>query len=294
MNCSIIKKAKIFFVAALVIIVAGLAMFGFLGFNQTVDYRDSYEVQVGVDQNAGDAIAIMNDTTSAYFAEKGIKPLSSQVADDGLAMIYKFSADVGKIEAGLEDKINSAIKTANVSNVSAEVSVREVVAGDNTNVANVIIAMSVAIVLMFIYAVIFEKLASAVAVAFATVLSAVMFIAFMGITRIPAAPFVVIGGALAVVLAAIVSIATVNKYKAEYKKADKCTNLEIVEKVASKAKTLYIILGGAVLLTAVALCALGLPYVMLAGAQVLVAGISGISAAVFGTPFMWSLIKKDK
>jgi hypothetical protein len=116
----------------------------------------------------------------------------------------------------------------------------------------------------------------------------------MGITRIPAAPFVTIGGALSIILAGVISIATVNKYKMESKKADKATPVEIVEIVACKAKKLYILIGGAVLLSAIALCALGLPYVMLAGAQVLVAGISGIASAIFGTPFIWSLIKKGK
>lgn len=294
MNCSIINKAKIFFVAALVVIVVGLSLFGFLGFNQSIDYKNGYELQVSVDQNAGSAIQIMNDTTEKYFSDNNVKPISMQVADDGLMRIYKFSSNVVDLEKGLQEKIDTAIIDANITNVSSKVEAKEVVAKDNTNVGRVLLAMAISIVCIFVYALILEKFVSAVSVAFSATLSAILFLAFMGATRIPAAPFVVISGALSVVLAGVISIATVNKYKKECKKADRATNLEIVEKVANKANMFYIIVGGAILLSAVALCCFGLPYLMIAGAQIAVAGISGITSAIFGTPFMWSLIKKGK
>ena len=45
MKCTLLKKIKIFFVVALALIVVGFTMFGIFGFNQTVDYKPSYEVQ---------------------------------------------------------------------------------------------------------------------------------------------------------------------------------------------------------------------------------------------------------
>ena len=297
MKCSIIDKAKIFFISALGLLVLGLTVFSIFGFNQTVDYKASYEVQVSVDQKAGDVVSLMNDETDKYFNENGIKPLNfaTQTLDDGMMLVYKFDCDVTESVNGLQTAIQTAIDNdATIQNVLAQVSVKEVFAKDSTNVGRVVLALSIAVVATFIIALIFEKLAGAVTVAFSSVLSAVLFIALMGLTRIPAAPFVAIGGAISVILAGVISSSTVNKYRAEYKKADKATNVQIVDKIARKSKKLYILISSAVLLVAVALCALGLPYVMIASAQIVFAGISGISSAVFGTPFMWALIKKNK
>ncbi|MBQ8426363.1 MAG: hypothetical protein IJX16_01220 [Clostridia bacterium] len=297
MKCSIIKKAKIFFISALVVLVLGLTLFSIFGFNQTVDYKASYEVQVSVEQKAGNVVDVMNDATNKYFNENGIKPLNfaTQSIDDGMMIIYKFDCDVTESVSGLKSAIQTAIDSdSTVQGVLADVSVKEVLAKDNINVGRVVLALAIAVVVTFVIALIFEKLASAVAVAFSTVLSAVLFIAFMGITRIPAAPFVAIGGAISVILAGVISAITLNRYKVEYKKADKATNAQIVDKIANKSKKLYILISSAVLLVSVALCAFGLPYIMIAGAQIVIAGISGISSAVFGTPFMWALIKKNK
>lgn len=297
MNCSIIKKAKIFFISVLVVLVVGLTLFSVFGFNQTVDYRDSYEVQVSVDQKVGNVLQVTNEATNEYFSQKGIKPIdyTTQILDDGMTVLYKFNSDQTILTTGLKTAVENAIESkSTVKDVFVEVSVREVVASSNVNVGRYILAIVIAIVGAFVYALIVEKLASAVSVAFSMILSAILFMSLMGITRIPASPFATISGIVAVVLAGVISIVTVNRYKAEYKKADKLTNAEIVDKVANNSKKLYLLLGSALLLTAIALCVLGLPYVMIASAQALVAGISGISSAIFGTPFMWCLIKKNK
>ncbi len=297
MNCAIIKKAKIFFISALVILVVGLTLFGVFGFNQTIDYKAGYELQVSVDQKAGSVIDVMNDVTNTYFAENNVKPLdfATQTLDDGMMVVYKFNTDVTDSVEGLKNSIQTALDNDNtIEDVVANVLVKKVYAKSNINVGKLLLALAISAVAIFVYALIFEKLASAVSVVFSTVLSAVLFIAIMGMTRIPASPFVAIGGVISVLLAGILSIVTVNQYKAEYKKANNDTNAEIVDKVVFGAKKLYIILAFAVLLSALALCILGLPYVMIASIQVVVAGICGITSAIFGTPFMWCLIKKNK
>jgi preprotein translocase subunit SecF len=295
MKCSIIKKAKFFFIGALVIIVAGLSLFGFLGFNQTIDYKGGYDLKVGVKIEADGVVEIINDTTAKYFAEKGIKPVASQVIENGLETIYKFNNDVEELTVDLEKTIQDAIDAdGSITNVFAEVEFKQSFARDNTDMVKVILAVGIALVVMFVYALIVEKLAGAVSIACSTLLSALMFVALMGITRIPAAPFFAIGLATSTILAGAMSFVTANKYRTEYNKADKPNKIDIVNNVAKKASKLYIIVAGAILLTSIALVAFALPYVMIAGAQVAVAGICGISSAVFCTPIMWTLIKNKK
>ncbi|MBQ6921890.1 MAG: hypothetical protein IJQ66_02255, partial [Clostridia bacterium] len=65
----IFAKTKIWLIIALSVVVVGVAMFAFLGFNQTPDYRNSYEVQVAVDQNVKNSAAIAKENAEKYFAE---------------------------------------------------------------------------------------------------------------------------------------------------------------------------------------------------------------------------------
>ena len=39
-------KMKWFITVTLIVLVAGMAVFGFLGFNNSVDYSESYEINV--------------------------------------------------------------------------------------------------------------------------------------------------------------------------------------------------------------------------------------------------------
>ena len=45
------NKLKIWTVITLILIVAGMAIFGIFGFNQTVDYGNAYETDITVEQN---------------------------------------------------------------------------------------------------------------------------------------------------------------------------------------------------------------------------------------------------
>ncbi|MBQ3220120.1 MAG: hypothetical protein IJB32_06000 [Clostridia bacterium] len=295
MKSSIIKKAKIFFIVALVVLVAGLTMFGVFEFNQAIDYKNGYEMQVSVDQKTESTVKVIKDATDKYLADKGIKAVdyATQTLDGGMTVIYKFSYDVTNDVKDLKATVQKALDAdGKVAGVTADVVVSQVSGKDNASIGWIMLALGLAIVGMFVYALIMEKLAGAVATIFVSVLSAILYLALMGLTRIPAAPFVGVGGFIAVVISSIIAVATVNRYKNECKKAEKKTKAEIVDKVANNAKNIYILFGVAVLLVAVAICAI-MPYLMFVGAQIVVAGICGISSAVFGTPFMWALVKRN-
>ena len=106
---NVLGKFKWFIIAALVLIVAGMTLFGVLGFNNTVDYKDSYEVHVGIDQSVDAAKVILKDASENYFEEKDIKYSSYQVVDDGVKLIYKFKNDVTSDVSGLQTAIQTAL-----------------------------------------------------------------------------------------------------------------------------------------------------------------------------------------
>ncbi len=297
MSCGLFKKIKIFFIIALVLLVAGFTMFGVFGFNQPIDYKSSYEVQVSVDQKAGNTTTVLKDAADEYFSETGIKVLNyaTQSIDDGMVVIYKFNSNVTEDVAGLKEYIQAKLDAeSNVSNVSADVVVNESIGNNSSSIGKLLIALGIAVALIFVYSLIMNKLAGAVSVIFASVLSGVMFVAIVALTRIPAAPFFAFSCALSIIVSSVLSVVLTSKYKVFVKNYDKMPSSEIIETVYNKSLRNYIFVGGIVLVSALALCAFMLPYAMFAGAQVLVAGLCGISSAIFATPFMWSLIKKSK
>ncbi len=297
MNCTIIKKAKVFFIVALVVLVAGLAIFGIFGFNQTIDYKEGYELQVSVDQKVDKAIDVMKDSADKYLVDNGIKSINyaTQTLDDGMTVVYKFTYDVTDSVAGMKGAIQSALdEKSGVQGILADVVVRKVSGREITEIGKTLLALGLSVVGILVYVLIIERLAGALSTVISTLLSAVLYVALVSLTRIPVASFVAMGGAISMLLAAGISAATVNKYKKECKKAEKQSKEEIVNKVATNAKSVYIIIGVGVLLSALALCAFTMPYLMFAGAQVAIAGISGIASAIFATPVMWCLIKRDK
>ena len=84
-------KMKWFIAVTLIVLVAGMAVFGFLGFNNSVDYSESYEINVRLEQNIDADKETMKTTADRFFADKGIKIVSSQMQDDG--MIYKLASE---------------------------------------------------------------------------------------------------------------------------------------------------------------------------------------------------------
>lgn len=293
----LIKKFKWFIVATLAILVVGMTLFGIFGFNNTVDYKKSYEVQVSIDQNVDDAVKILKETTDKFFETNGISDegYAFQTQDNGTTLIYKFSslsdAQLAKIN-GLESVLNAAL-----ASTSAEATVEpNVVFGSNDLQSGwVILALGIAMVAIFIYLLIMEKLASAVAVICSSALSMLLFVALMAITRIPAIPFVEALACLAGIIGAVLAVTTVGRYREEIKNTTgKFSAASVADAVAKKDKKKYLLALIAILVAAVAVAAFFVPYIMIMGAQIAIAGLVATFSAYFMTPFMWVLIKGRK
>ena len=295
---AVFNKVKVFVIVALIVLVAGMAMFGFLGFNQTLDHKASYEVKIEIDQNVDDERTVLENSAKDYFEDKGIKfaDYSIQKLDDGNILIFKFKEDIKLDKQALIDYVQSKVDAdKDIVEVSAEYSA--VLTSNNAWLGWVLLSIGIALVASFVYAAIMEKLAGAVAVICSSVLSGALCVALVALTRLPANPVIGVSIALAMAIGAVLSIATANKLKTELKVASsngKVNLGELTAKVMCGECKKYVFVGTIILIGAIALSAFIVPTMMFVGGQFLVAGASALCGAYVLTPILWAAIKGAK
>ena len=300
------KKYKLFIVISLVLLVVGMTIFGIFGFNQAIDFKKGYEVRVSIDNNVGNAKSVLEDATESYFDAKGIvsAEYAFQKMDDGKTLVYKFREKISVTESDIEtyvqNKLDTDVKNNGVAVGAGVVEVDafygEVLGNDYFEVGWLLLALGIGVVITYVYAKIREKLSGATATVGASLLASLLFVAVMGITRIPAYPFVGYGIALAAVLAAALSIATVGRCKEELKNSAsaKLNTWQVADKVMKYEGKKYLFTVVAVLIAAVALVAFIVPYLIIAAGQMAIAGLCACFAAYFGAPLVWAAIKGSK
>ena len=293
------KKYKLFLVITLAVLVVGMTLFGIFGFNQAIDHKDSYEVRVSVEQNAGNSIAILESATEEYLAQKGIKSAeySFQKMDDGKMLVYKFSTDVKLDEDALTAHIQAKLDAdASVNNVNAKAEYSFVVGYDEFQIGNLLLGLGVGVVAVFLFSLIMEKLSGAVAVAGVSIASFVTYMALVALTRLPAYPAFGATAGLACVMASALAYSTVAKCKEEYKKvvASKPNAFEVIEKAMKTETKKYIIAIIAIALSAIAISVFFIEYAMIVGGQILLAGLTACALAYFGAPLLWASVKGNK
>lgn len=300
------KKYKLFIVISLVLLVVGMTIFGIFGFNQAIDFKKGYEVRVSIDNNVGNAKSVLEDATESYFDAKGIvsAEYAFQKMDDGKTLVYKFREKISVTESDIETYVQNKLDT-DVTNNGTAVGVGvvevtafygEVIGNDYFEVGWLLLALGIGVVITFVYALIMEKLSGATATVGASLLASLLFVAVMGITRIPAYPFVGYGIALAGILAAVLSVATVGRCKEEFKNSasSKLSTWQIADKVMKYESKKYLFTAVAVLVAAVAIAAFIVPYMIIVAGQIVVAGACALYSAYFGAPLVWAAIKGSK
>lgn len=296
---SVMSKMKIAIIITLIVLVAGMAILGVFGLNNTVDYKAGYELQVSVDQSIDEAKTILKTSSDAFLSEKGIKSAkyAYQELDDGRVLVYKFNKAVTNDVTGMKDYINAALDANEVAKgAEPKVVVNEVIGNKDGQIGWVILALGITLAVAFIYTLIMEKLASAVAVVCSAIISALTFVALTALTRIPVANFFGAFLGLSFALALALSVATVNKYKQAIKESgkDKVSYRAIADKVGASDVKKYLLTLVAVLIAGVAVSAFFVPYMMIIGGQLAIAGVAAVFSAYFTTPLIWTAIKKDK
>ena len=80
MKLALNKKTKIGIIITLVLILAGLAIFSFFGFNKTVDYDKGYRIEITTVDITEDKMPLIKETADKYFAESGYLGLKLSTA----------------------------------------------------------------------------------------------------------------------------------------------------------------------------------------------------------------------
>ena len=291
------KKYKLFIVITLAVLVVGMAIFGFFGFNQAIDYSKGYEVRVSIDQNTTSARQILQSSTQQYFDLKGVNPVdyATQQLNDGKIIVYKFDKDIKLDKQALKSHIQSNLDQNSLNNITANVEYDLVLGNGEIEIGWLLLGIGIGLVATFIYALIMEKLSGAVAMLCSSVVSALAFTSILSLVRLPSAPAFSASLVLAIALSAVLSLTTVAKLKESYKNSvNKPDVIELTEKVIKNEGKKYLFVAIAVGVCAVALSAFLVPYIMFAGGQILLAGLSATVVSYFVTPLLWSAIKSDK
>lgn len=296
MKNGVISKVRHYVIALIAIILIGVTLFGIFGFNQTADYKNSYQVKVSIDRKASGATEILEQSVEEFFESQAkVVSYATQVEDGGKIIILKLRDEVSeKTVADAKVFLQEKFDTAEL-NVKVDVEAQEIVVNNRVN-WKIVLAAGIALVIILIYALIFEKLAGALAVGYSAIVSVITFLALMGITRLPASPFIVSSCLISMMLSSAMALTSVARYREEAKNSasEKLTFAQIVNEVSKKEKRKYILCAGIVAFVGIVLALCGFGYFIWGGAQIILAGASALFTAYFGAPLVWSAIKSKK
>ena len=298
MKFSVTKNIKLWITLVISLVVVGLAIFGVFGLNQNPDYTNSYEAVVSMDTQTSISTQQFTELCEEYFDENDIDYVDSVQQIDGpigkYSLVYKFTCDVkldkADMKAFLDDKITDDELVINVD-------YNQVVGYDAQNSGKIILAISVAAVLITLYLFIMNGFKSGISVLISSVVSALLFISIISLARIPAAPFVGIFGCIAFLLNAMLSTGVLSSVKEQVRlnqavelTAERLTSKQIADKAAC-ANLLKVALAFAgLLLAGILFVALGNVYVTFMGLHLIVCAVTSVFSTLFGTTIVWSLL----
>ncbi len=292
---NVVSKWKIWVIIAVAAVLLGMIMLGAFGLNHSAAYRNAYEIKITVAGSVNDdEKTAATDGAEEYFAKVNRKYSLKQVLEDGA--IYTFS-NIDGIDVS---ELNAAAKAPD--GYTTTVAIGETVSekGNKTIAAYAVLALGIAVIVAFVYALIAEKFASGVAVLASSVLSAMLYVSLMAITRIPADAFFATGLAIATALGAILSVAMCNRFRetARMVTDEKLSVAGVAEKGANLSVARFNFAFFALAVAAVSFAALGLivgaKSMAFVGLQILVAAVVSYFAAFAFTPVLYAAINKNK
>lgn len=294
MKCNVVSKWKTWIIIAVIAILAGAIMLGVFGFNYSANDKNAYEIQITVAGSVNDVEKTATEGAEKYFKEVKCEPSSKQTIEDGA--IYHFDSIEGIDEAALA----AAAKAP--EGYETTVTVSETVKGgtEKSVILYTVLALGIAIAVIFVYALIAEKLASGVAVLVSSVLSALLYASVTAIVRVPVGNFFAAGLAAATTLGAVLSVVMCNRFKetAKLVTEEKLTPADIANKSAKLSVQRFHFAFFAMVVAAVSFASLGLILgakgLLFVGVQILIAAVVSYFAAFTFTPVLYAAIKKNK
>ena len=290
------KSFKVLLAVALVIIVAGAFVLGFLNFNKDVKYTKHYEIVVQAN-DIGKAEETVKDTAEKVFRQEGVNPVYSESTNDNFefTLVYLFRNDVSaSVVESLQKEMDSAFQQTTV-----EVKVEKNYAEGYfafTEMWWALLAAGILLVVAFFYAAIRYKWAAAFAFLITSVFGAALTLALTALVRVPVTP-----AYLAVLAAAFVFTMAMALYFMNTVKEDK-KNVANADATAAQLaagafrevflKNLVTLI--AFLVFVVAMLILGTMAVKFVALQIVVAIVSAVFASSLRGGFYAGLRKSKK
>lgn len=285
-------KKKLAIVISLLIIVVGMAMLGIFGFGQAIDYKDGYQVTVSVDQDIDGSATKAKEAAEKYFADNGLgyEAYSTQCSDSGTEYIFKLKCVSSDIDSVLKTKVEEAVNSSErVISVKTTTYKGQI----SSDILPLSIALAITVVAFFLYEFFTEKAAAAFTNLLVAVISGLLFVALLAITRIPALPYASTTACASVLFGSVLSAVMINRFKeiAKLYGNDKKSSFEITAEGAKQSVTRFAVVFCAIMVAAVAFAVFG-GYMTFLGLQIMLVALSSTFAAYVGTPIVYSLIKK--
>ena len=298
MKFSVTGKYKIWVLITVAVMIVGFVLFGIFGFNQKADYKNTDTVSVKVDANIGNASAVLEQSSKDYLSDNGFCYDRVEVLNNGGELVYYFNYSVKEdVDAtALQDAVKQALSTDNIlAGLNVTVVVGDNVSFENNYVGYVAIAGGVALAVMFIYALIVEKIAAALSYLASSIVSGLLFFAIMGLTRIPASPFILIGLVLSVLFAGGYSLVLSNRFNSVMKTVagEKENPFAVADKETMQSLIKCLFTTGAILVLSLAFIILGSSAIKVLGLQLIFVAICSVFSALAYTGLVWAGIKSN-
>jgi len=293
---SVSSKNKLWIIITVVVLAVGMALIGFLGFNNTVDGKASFELNVSVDANINDASANMMQETEKYLDEAGVsdKEYTRQILNEDCIVIYKFDKDVSEnIDV---EELKTAVSDAVGSGLIIEVTLSQVVPLNNGQKLLTILGLGIILVAIFVYLLFMTKLSGALSTLFVMVVSAVIYIAMLGITRLPANGTALLFSLTSAIFGGMLSVGILGRLKEELKNEgnNKLSYQQIADKATYKSGFRFLMFLAGAFIISILLVALGVGYLRLYGAGLFMSAVVASFVAYMFTAFIWTALMKSK
>lgn len=296
MKLKVLNKIKVALISLLVILLAGAVTFGIFGLNETADHKDGFELSVKVDANIANASDVIKTSTDAYLESKGLSynEFSLEKLDEGGELIIKFTKDVKDVINcdELAEHVETALQEYEILkglDVSANYYAKNSFV-DN-GIGYILIGAGIALVVAFIYALFMQKASGAFTVLGISLGSALVFLALLAITRIPARPFLFATITSSAVLGAVFATGIIDRCKETAKLYEKKSYIEVADVNTSESILRIGFVSGAVILLALAFLAIGPSYLRFLGLQLILTAVSASFVSLFFTGYLWAVLK---
>lgn len=290
------KSFKIALSLVLALVVLGMVFLAVFGVNKTIDYKDGYEVIVGVDQKVGNSETIVKNTAEKFFSEKNVKPVSYSIQKmgEGASFVFKFNGELSIDQAELCTAVQNAIDAdSSIENIQASATISKVYFGNQNQIGNIVFAILIVSILAFFYIFFTEKLATALTCLFNAFIASLMCVSLLSVVRIPTNALLGIFVMASFALSFAISSGILYRCKeiVKLQEGEKPSFGNVVEQSIKLSANKLIFVGLSSVVVGLVIAIVGYASLLFIGLQIIVAVISSIISSILFTPIIWPTLK---